>query len=584
MNRINPGAIGRLLFAFTFFIGVSANAQQGGLNPTLNAEQDLRARQQQEAQERAREVNAPGVRSALPPAAGDVELPDEHPCFRIDTFSIVVPEALPDATRQLGASALPMDRFAFLREKLDRYRGACIGQKGIDLLVRSLSEAVLQRGYVTTRLLLPEQQLSSAKLTLVLVPGVIHQIRFEDPSLWGTWRSAFPTRAGDLLDLRDLEQGLEQMKRVSSQDVSMQIVPTDQPGESDIVIAITRAKPVSVALSVDNSGARSTGKLQGNVSIGVDNPLGLNDLLRVGGSHDLTTADKSYGSSGWNAFYSVPWGYWTGTISAYSTKYFQQIAGINQTFVSSGNSQNIDFKLHRVIARSQNDVTGVQFRLTRRFGKSFIEDTEITQQHRNNTIIEFGVTNRHYFGNAQFDGNLAFRQGVAGFGAYPDTLAEFGGPTYRFRMLVADANVGASFKVGDIPLQYTGTIHGQWTRAKLYYIDDIAIGSRYTVRGFDGESMLAAEQGFYWRNELQTPLGQSGQAVFAGVNYGQVWGPNTQTLVGTRLVGAVIGLRGSYRARFVSLAYELFAGTPIHKPKAFETARVTIGFQVSALF
>ncbi|WP_196302056.1 POTRA domain-containing protein, partial [Ralstonia solanacearum] len=34
----------------------------------------------------------------------------------------------------------------------------------------------------------------------------------------------------DLLNLRDLEQGLEQMKRVASQDVDMQIVPTDVPG------------------------------------------------------------------------------------------------------------------------------------------------------------------------------------------------------------------------------------------------------------------------------------------------------------------------------------------------------------------
>ncbi|WP_328516907.1 ShlB/FhaC/HecB family hemolysin secretion/activation protein, partial [Ralstonia pseudosolanacearum] len=36
--------------------------------------------------------------------------------------------------------------------------------------------------------------------------------------------------------------------------------------------------------------------------------------------------------------------------------------------MSSGNSQNFDIKLQRVIERSQNDVLGVQFRLSKRFG------------------------------------------------------------------------------------------------------------------------------------------------------------------------------------------------------------------------
>jgi hemolysin activation/secretion protein len=35
--------------------------------------------------------------------------------------------------------------------------------------------------------------------------------------------------------MRDLEQGLEQMKRVASQDVDMKIEPTDTSRESDVV-------------------------------------------------------------------------------------------------------------------------------------------------------------------------------------------------------------------------------------------------------------------------------------------------------------------------------------------------------------
>ncbi|KVZ01497.1 hypothetical protein WL12_17760 [Burkholderia ubonensis] len=483
-----------------------------------------------------------------------------------------------------GASALPMDRFAFAREWLEHYTGQCVGKQGLDVLVKALSQDILSRGYITTRVLLPEQDLSSGALKVSLIPGVIRRVHFADEKLRGTWTTAFPTRDGELLNLRDLEQGLEQMKRVSSQDVSMQIVPGDVPGESDVVLDVKRGKPWTVVASIDNSGTRATGKLQGNISLGIDNPLGLNDVFNVGASQDLEFGDKRLGSHGWNAFYSIPWGYWTATLSAYTNTYYQQIAGVNQTFVASGNSKTIDFKLARVLARSQNDVFGGYVRLSRRFGRSFIEDTEISQQRRNNTLIELGLTDRHYFGGAQFDGSLAYRQGIGGFGAQDDVLAAGGGPTYRYKMAVVDANLSVPFAIARQPFRYVTTFHGQYTGNTLYYIDDLTIGSRYTVRGFDGETMLAAARGFYWRNELQMPIGQTGQALYAGLDYGHVWGPQPVALVGTQLAGAVIGIKGSIGARLSAYGYDLFAGTPVYKPSGFPTARVTVGFQLTGQF
>lgn len=545
---------------------------------------DQQARQQEEARERERTVSAPGVRSSVAASAGYPTLPTETPCFRVDRFVVDVPDSLPDGVKAKGASALPIDRFAFAREWLEHYTGQCVGKQGLDVLVKALSQDILSRGYITTRVLLPEQDLSSGALKVSLIPGVIRRVHFADEKLRGTWKTAFPTRDGELLNLRDLEQGLEQMKRVSSQDVSMQIVPGDVPGESDVVLDVKRGKPWTVVASIDNSGTRATGKLQGNISLGIDNPFGLNDVFNVGASQDLEFGDKRLGSHGWNAFYSIPWGYWTATLSAYTNTYYQQIAGVNQTFVASGNSKTIDFKLARVLARSQNDVFGGYVRLSRRFGQSFIEDTEISQQRRNNTLIELGLIDRHYFGGAQFDGSLAYRQGVGGFGAQDDVLAAGGGPTYRYKMAVVDANLSVPFAIAQQPFRYVTTFHGQYTGNSLYYIDDMTIGSRYTVRGFDGETMLAAARGFYWRNELQMPIRQTGQALYAGLDYGHVWGPQPVALVGTQLAGAVIGIKGSIGTRLGAYGYDLFAGTPVYKPSGFPTARVTVGFRLTGQF
>ncbi|CAG9207253.1 Outer membrane transporter CdiB-2 [Paraburkholderia tropica] len=578
----------------TALVTLASNAQQ---TPTpadaaaaarANAEQQQQLERQREAQQRQAVVEAPTVRSEVPKKAIYPALPKETPCFPIATFSLDVPATLPDAARTAGASALPLDRFAFARDWLDHYKGQCVGKAGIDVLTKGLQQAILGRGYVTTRVLVPPQDLSGGTLKLSLVPGVVRQVRLADLAMWGTWKTAFPVSNGDVLNLRDLEQGLEQMKRVSNQDAAMEIEPTETPGESDVVVTVKRSKPWTFVASVDNSGTDATGKWQGNVSLGLNNPLGLNDVLALGANQDLSFGNKSLGSHGFNGSYSIPWGYWTGTLSGNTNTYYQQIAGTGgQTFVSSGNSQSVALRIARVLLRGQADVTGAYAQLAKRFGESFIEDTSIPNQARNNTFLELGVTNRHYFGAAQFDGTLAYRQGIGGLGATPDPVADDGtklDATYRFHMATLDANLSVPFAIAGQRFAYVGTIHGQFTNDTLFYIDDLTIGSRYTVRGFDGETMLAAERGFYWRNELQWPVLQTGQTLYAGIDYGHVYGPGTRVLPGTQLAGAVIGLRGGVPAKYVGFSYDVFVGTPIYKPAGFPTARFTTGLQATLQF
>ncbi|MBB5413488.1 hemolysin activation/secretion protein [Paraburkholderia sp. HC6.4b] len=546
-----------------------------------NAEQQQQVEQRRDAQQRAATIAAPVVLSAAPVAGEWPVLPVETPCFRIDSFTVEVPNTLPEVDRVKGASALPMDQFAFLHDWLQHYEGQCIGKQGLDLLAKGLQGVILSHGYITTRVLLPAQDLSKGTLKLALIPGVIRNLKFADANTRGTLKSAFPAQDGDTLQLRDLEQGLEQMKRVPNQDATMQIVPGTSPGESDVVVTVKHSKPWSLVVSADNSGTAETGRYIGNVSLGLYNLLGLNDVFSGGFNQDLQFGNHDLGTHGWNASYSVPWGYWTGTLYGYTNTYYQQVAQASQIFVASGNAQTAGFKLERVVHRSQNDVSGVEFQLIKRFGASFIEDAEIALQHRDNTFIEAGLTNRHYFGAAQFDGTLAYRQGIGGLGAQPDTP---GGPTYRFHMATLDANLSVPFAVAGQAFRYVGTVHGQFTNDELNYIDDLTIGSRYTVRGFSGQTMLAAEKGFYWRNELQYPLGQTGQVFYAGLDYGHLWGPSAANLAGTQLAGAAIGLKGSVPSRLGTYSYDVFAGTPIYAPSGFPAPSVTLGFQITAQF
>jgi len=266
--------------------------------------EELRRRAQQEAQERQQQQQQPSV--TLPRQAADDDLyshdlPTEKLCFPVDRLTLEIPEQVGDVARRAGGFSLQMDPFHFIETHLAAYAGRCIGQRGIETIIWRITGQILEHGYSTTRVGIGSQDLTSGQLKIALVPGIIHAIRFKDPNVSASYRSAFPSRAGELLNLRDLEQGLEQgleqMKRVASQDVDMQIVPTQVPGESDVVLDVKRIKPWKVTLSFDDSGAKSTGKYQAGINVAVDDLFGINDLFNVGLQGQGRLSERGY--AGW---------------------------------------------------------------------------------------------------------------------------------------------------------------------------------------------------------------------------------------------------------------------------------------------
>jgi hemolysin activation/secretion protein len=104
-----------------------------------------------------------------------------------------------------------------------------------------LQSRIVSRGYITTRVLAATQDLTRGVLTLSVIPGRIRDIRAADGTeLHVSLGAALPAASGDLLNLRDIEQGLENLKRVPTADADVQIAPAADPlagpGESDLVV------------------------------------------------------------------------------------------------------------------------------------------------------------------------------------------------------------------------------------------------------------------------------------------------------------------------------------------------------------
>ena len=278
--------------------------------------------------------------------------------------------------------------------------------------------------------------------------------------------------------------------------------------------------------------------------------------------------------------YSVPYGYWLLSTTASRNEYHQRVAGLSQDYVYAGESRNAEVRLSRLLYRDASRKTTASLRGFRRASQNYIDDTEIEVQRRVVGGWELGLNHRAFVGEATLDANLAYRHGTGAFGALAAPEEAFGEGSARMRLITADLNLNTPFQLGAQRLRYTALWRAQWGRTPLTPQDGFAIGGRYTVRGFDGETSLQADRGWLIRNDIGLALGASGAELYVGIDYGTVGGYKTRNLLGRQLAGGVLGLRGAAK----SLSYDLFVGAPIHKPEGYRTARVTSGFNLNYSF
>ena len=537
---------------------------------------------------RERLESRPDVRLPHSAVLPDARLPtNESPCF-----------VLQDIRLQGDAS----EHFQWLLATLagpqqnDSAVQQCLGAQGIALLVQRAQQVLVERGYVTSRVLTEPQDFQSGHLVLTLLPGRIHAIRFAPgSSARATAKNAVPAQTGDILNLRDIEQALENFKRVPSAEADIQIKPAAMPGTSDLVVSWKQALPFRFSLTADDSGSRGTGKNQASATVSYDHGWTLNDLFyatvnqNLGGSLEhrtlrgSTAGDRTngpHGTQGHTVHYSIPWGYWLLGTTHSQSNYYQSVAGANQAILYSGTSSNAEVKLSRLVYRDQTRKTTVLLRAFQRASNNYIDDTEVQVQRRVVGGWEAAIAERAFIGAATLDASAAYKHGTGAFGSLPAPEDAFGEGTSRFQLITADVTLNAPFDLAGQKLRYNSNVRAQWNASPLTPQDRFAIGGRSTVRGFDGESSLSAERGWLLRQELAIALGTSGQELYIALDHGEVGGPSSQALLGKRLTGAVLGLRGSVKG----LGYELFAGQPLTKPEGFKTVGTTAGFSLSISF
>ncbi len=449
-----------------------------------------------------------------------------------------------------------------------RHAGGCLGVREIEQILAAITRDYIARGYITTRAYLPSQDLSRGRLEILVVEGVVGEVELQD----GGKRSirpglVFPAE-GNLFNLRDLEQGIEQVNRLSSNNARLDIQPGDVPGASRVVIHNAPAFPLHAFVGVDDHGSESTGRNQLAFGLSADRLLGLNELMIYAHRRSQPHDNAQKASSSDSFTFILPVGYTNFAASASQSRYTTSIVAPSGTPLRfQGDNENLNLKLTRTVYRGPAGRATVGVGLVRKSTRNDLEGERLEVSSRSLTVLDLEANFSTQVAGGALTMGLDYERGLSAFGALRDPAGLPGdAPRAQFGKLLYQLGYFYPFRAAGMDAEFSTHLSGQRAQNSLYGSEQILIGGIYSVRGFSTNS-LSGDHGWYSRNELalRPNLSLAGQTaplrLYAGLDVGAVSNRVTDD-PGGRLAGLVVGVSGAWN----TLSFDIFHARPISRP------------------
>lgn len=503
---------------------------------------------------------------------------DDEPCFNINKIILNDYFFQKELNRAL--------------KKIKFSPNTCLGEKNISVIYEALSNEIILSGYITTSVAIPSQNLKSGILKLEITRGKIDKVIINDTNSTKNRASVFTAfggnKNGDMVNIRDIEQALENLQNATNGDVGVEFISSDKINFSDIKITRKEKFPISFSLSFDNLGSKATGKYQAGINLSTYNLAGFNEIFYTSYSANLFKGDrKNIGDDGKkgrydNIYYgfSIPFDRFLLDFNEYRYRYDQAIAGAYSVYKYSGESKRRNLTLSYLYYRNQISKNSLFVRLWEKENKNYIDEFELDNQRRKTAGYEIGLNSSFFIDNGLIAFGATYRKGTGAKGSLKAPEEEYGEGTSRFQTLLTYLNFRK--KSSTKPLIYDFKFNCMWNITPLTMQEKFNIGGYYSVRGFDGKMSLAGDRGYYIRNTLEYQIFNN-HSIYTVFDLGRVGGQSGEYVSGDTIVGTGLGIKGNFKAQGI-VTYDMFVGFPLRKPEYFESSDAALNFTLSYNF
>lgn len=395
------------------------------------------------------------------------------------------------------------------RQLVHAFESTAMDMQAMEQLLYTINDWYLSNGYITSRAYIePGQSVADETLVINVEEGRIQAVVTDVGTTPVAVRLAFPF-VGKVLNLRDLEQGVDQLNRLHQNQMVLDLEPATL-GYGTVVrlnnlnTTAKRRSNRALVTYLFETGVPMTA-FPSQVAVMSDNFLFINDQWVMTYSQGAITEKKQ--SSSMFSSITVPLGYWLMGYTYSQFMYQQLIPQGPRSYANAyGHTEQNGLSVMRTVARGQTSKTHIQMIVS-----------AINQVQTLNKDILFNGTHKKTIGQLELihqwygwlSGAISVTQyqGLPWLDASPDLDSRRDGePMFMFSKTMAATELTMNFLIPEVqvPMAYRFRSVHQWSRSDLWASDRMVLGGRYSIRGFDGS--LSGDSGYYAQHEFRTPL------------------------------------------------------------------------------
>lgn len=412
---------------------------------------------------------------------------------------------------------------------LDEYKNKEINILDLRALVKKLNEEYTKEGYITTRVYLePDQNLQNGEIKLIALEGKIEEIILDKDTAKDKRRVffAFTNEKDKVFNISHIDNGIDNLNRVESNNSKINIVPGTKQGYSKIIIESEKEKPVRLVLNYEDT---QKNKQKYKAAVEYDNLFGVNDNIYLSYRGDvgkLTKDHKNDYTEAYSVGYSFPFKSWTLGFSYNKNREKNLILGNTTNYTLLTKSKQYGINTTKLLYRDANTKLNLTMGLDIKRERTYIADQRLETQDRDITVASVGVNGLFKPFKGIMSYNLSYSKGIKGFRSKEDNpfnagtiitpSIEAADNRFEFGKINLNLSYYKPFYFKNQGIIFRTLFNAQYSKDALFSIEKYSIGDFTTVKGFP--STISGDIGYSTKVELSYILsnneGKIGQFLY----------------------------------------------------------------------
>jgi hemolysin activation/secretion protein len=435
-----------------------------------------------------------------------------------------------------GAPRVQVSRFAvtgvtvFLQEQVQALLASSEGREltlaEIEGLANGITAFYREQGYILARAYVPAQEMRGGVVEIAVLEGRVGKIDISGLRHYNAdylRRYVEPRSPSRVFEAGDFERGLLNLNDLPGLSVKSTLKPGAAPGTTDIVLDVDKDRLITGALDANNYGSPQTGYERFGVSLNLNNPLGLGDVVAFRG---LTS---TVGGALWLAriSYAIPVNtLGTKVGAAYTHSHVGADVGAVVGDITVRGDADIGslFVLHPFVRSREFSVYGQAGFDIKNFDNSFQSEPQAQPQHDNLRVFSIGgfIDSVDRWRGAN-NLSLTLSQGIGNFlggmDGINDPNASVPGAGGTFTKLTGEASRSQQITTWTSIFLRVG---GQWASTSLVAPEQYIVGGQGTVRGYP-VAQFSGDRGYALTGEFRwNAPGFADKSAFLGKRWGDI--------------------------------------------------------------